>query len=338
MTMQGLVSLRKLAWLIRVPLEELLRIADEAQADWQNHYKHFAVGTGPSKKRHIYEPKPRLKDIHRRLGRFVLSKLDFGDSAHGGIRGRSPMTHAREHLGSPRIVTNDIKSFFPSVSHRVVYAMLRRDHDFGRDVAALITRLTTIEGYLKEGAPTSGYLANLILTNTLDRALRPMLEATGTRYTRYVDDMAFSGDNPMPMISESAKLLSKSGLKVHRTRHAAPPSCDEKRVGKPSKLKIADRSEPQIITGLLTNCTDRLTYPRKERAKIRAAIHQLSTMEADSAVASAISSIKGRIARVRMLHPREAQRLQTYLDACAKRDLDKMQDSILSDQFSGWQR
>jgi RNA-directed DNA polymerase len=317
MTMQGLVSLQKFAWVIRVPLEELLRIADEAQANWQSHYKHFALDTGPSKKRHIYEPKPRLKEVHRRLGRFVLSKLDFGDHAHGGIRGRSPMTHASEHLGSRRVVTNDIKSFFPSVSHRVVYAMLRRDHAFGRDVAALITRLTTIEGYLKEGAPTSGHLANLVLTNTLDRALRPMLEATSTRYTRYVDDMAFSGDNPMPLITASAKLLSKSGLKVHRTRRPLPPICDEYPARKPSKLRIADRSEPQLITGLLANCTDRLTYPRKERAKIRAAIHQLRAMEASTEMASAISSIKGRIARIQVLHPHEAQRLQTYLETCA---------------------
>jgi hypothetical protein len=166
--MQGLVSLQKLAWTIRVPLTDLLRIAEEAQTNWRTHYRHFPVETGPSKTRHIYEPKPHLKEIQRRLGRRVLSMLDFGAYAHGGIRGRSPMTHAREHLGSRRVITNDIKSFFPSVSHRMVFDALRREQGLGRDVAALITRLTTIEGYLKEGAPTSGHLANLVLAHKLD--------------------------------------------------------------------------------------------------------------------------------------------------------------------------
>jgi hypothetical protein len=318
MTMQGLVSLQKLAWIIRVPLEELLRVADEAQANWQSHYRHFAVTTGPSKTRHIYEPKQRLKDIHRRLGRLVLTKLDFGEYAHGGIRHRSPLTHAHAHLRSRRVVTNDIKSFFPSVSHRVVFATLRRDHAFGRDVAALITRLTTIEGFLKEGAPTSGHLANLVLVNSLDQALRPTLEATGTRYTRYVDDMAFSGDNPMPLISASAKLLSRCGLQVHRTQRPPVSDGSEKRVRKLSKLKIADRFEPQVITGLLVNSADQLTYPRQERAKIRSAIHQLKAMAGEGQVASAISSIQGRILRIQALHPQEARRLEAYLDACRK--------------------
>jgi hypothetical protein len=159
---------------------------------------------------------------------------------------------------------------------------------FGRDVAALITRLTTIDGHLQEGAPTSGHLANLVLTNALDRALQPML-------------------------------LSKCGLKVHRTRRPVSPGNDAQPARKPSKLKIADRCEPQLITGLLANCTDRLTLPRRERAKMRAAIHQLRAMDSDSALVSATSSVRGRIARIRTLHPQEAQRLEAHLDTCAKR-------------------
>ena len=158
--MKPIVSLQQLAWSIRVPLQDLKRVADEAQADWRLHYDHFAKRTGPSKVRLLYPPKPRLKDIHRRLNRYVLSQLDFGTKAHGSITGRSPETNAREHRGRPKLVTNDIKAFFPSISHRVVFRMLRDDHGFGSDVASLLTRLTTLEGRLREGAPTSSTLAN----------------------------------------------------------------------------------------------------------------------------------------------------------------------------------
>jgi RNA-directed DNA polymerase len=304
--MNKLVSLQQLAWSIRVPLSELKRIADEAQENWRSHYDHFAKKTGPEKVRMLYPPKPRLKEIQRRLNRHVLCQLDFGPKAHGSIAGRSPETNARPHGGAAKVVTNDIKAFFPSVRHRVVFRMLRDDHGFGNDVASLVTRLTTVEGRLREGAPTSSTLANLVLAKSLDAKLEPDLQRTGTTYTRYVDDMAFSGDNPLPLITASAKLLSKSGLQVHRTQNKAATSSAKK----PNKLKIFASSDQQKITGLVVN-GHKVGLPRQYREKLRAEIHGLSS---ESGEGRNLSSITSRIARVRKFHPGEGRRLQEYFD------------------------
>jgi hypothetical protein len=96
---EGLVSLRKLAWMIGVPLLELQQVAREAQADWRQHYGYFTKSSGPSKTRHLYPPKPRMKDIQRRLNRHVFGTLNFGDYAHGSLRGHSPVTNALPHAG-----------------------------------------------------------------------------------------------------------------------------------------------------------------------------------------------------------------------------------------------
>ena len=56
----------------------------------------------------------------------------------------SPMTNAEQHCGKPLVVTQDVRDFFPSVSHRQVASMFAREFGAGRDVVWLLTRPTTI--------------------------------------------------------------------------------------------------------------------------------------------------------------------------------------------------
>ncbi|MGW0288918.1 RNA-directed DNA polymerase [Streptomyces tuirus] len=49
----------------------------------------------------------------------------------------------------------------------------------------------TREGYLPQGAPTSGYLSNIVMRD-IDEAVTHLAESLGLRYTRYSDDMYFS--------------------------------------------------------------------------------------------------------------------------------------------------
>ena len=317
----GLVSLRKLAFTIRVPLTELQKIASEAQRDWRSHYGHFSKIKRSGTARHIYPPKPRLKDIQRRLNRYVLETLDYGDNAHGSLRGCSPASNALPHAGARMVVTNDIKAFFPSVSSRRVYRMLRREQHFGRDVAGLITRLTTIEGRLPEGAPTSSFLANLVLVRALDGAMADDLAERSIVYTRYVDDLTFSGDNPLPFITISAKLLSRCGLKVHRPKRPVDALADSThaKVEKP-KLRATPSHRPQEVTGLLVNTPHRVTMPRADRDKVRAAIHHFRSSSSPADAQRELASIHSRIARVAKLHPGEGLRLKRYLEAALSAD------------------
>jgi hypothetical protein len=64
--------------------------------------------------------------------------------------------------------------------------------NFRRDAAALLTRLTTFDGQVPQGAPTSTPLANLVLLK-LDRRFMRLAELHDFRYTRWVDDLTFSG-------------------------------------------------------------------------------------------------------------------------------------------------
>jgi hypothetical protein len=128
---------------------------------------------------------------------------------------------------------------------------------------------------------------------------RAEAEKTTTRFTRFVDDIALSGDNPSAHIGNVARHLSSCGLSIHRGE----------------KLKIRPRSMPQKITGLNIN-SGRPTVPRQYRDMVRSSIHGLAAISDSVKRAEAVRKISGRIAYVRQFHPTAAQRLSDQL-ACA---------------------
>lgn len=296
--MNPILSLNDLAWRLRVPLNRLQEIAGNLVP----HYRPKILRKG-DKVRHLYVPEAELKVLLRRIKEVIIEPLPLAGAAHGGVRGKSPRTNAEQHLGRRCVVAVDVKQFFPQVRHTVVYRMFRREFGFGRDVASLLTRLTTYRAELPQGSPTSTAIANLLLTTPLDRPIEAEAVVRDVGYSRFVDDAAMSGDNPRPLINQVAQLLSTRGLRVHRPNTKAP---------KKSKLRIMPRSGPQQVTGLNVNSSAGPSVPRAVRDKIRAAIHALSSLSGPDAE-KALRSIKGRIAHVAQFNPGSAARLGLYL-------------------------
>jgi RNA-directed DNA polymerase len=291
-----ILSMRRLAWKIGVPIEQLKAIADDIRKDRCSRYRHFVLQTGKDKVRHIDHPAPELLDVQRRIVRHVLAPMGFGDAAHGGIRGRSPETNAMVHQGKRCVVKMDVKSFFPSVKHKRVYKMFRHEYGLGKDVARLLTRLVTLRGSLPQGAATSPAVANHF-ARVVDDALRTSVERHGLRYSRFVDDLAISGDRPKLLIDQTTRLLKARGLKLA-----------------PQKLKVCGRGGQQQVTGLLVNDAKRLTISRNYRDAVRSSIHRLRSMGRDE-WPKQIASIEGRIAHIARYNPGPAARLCRYLSA-----------------------
>jgi len=213
----------------------------------------------------------------------------------GGVSGRSPKSNAEKHIGARVLVTVDVKKFYDNVDHRAVFRTLR-EFGYSTAVAGLLTKLTTRRGLLPQGAPTSNVIANLVLTRPVDVPTRAEAEKTTTRFTRFVDDIALSGDNPSAHIGDVARRLSSCGLSIHRGE----------------KLRIRPRSMPQKITGLNIN-SGRPTVPRQYRDKVRSEIHGLATISDPAKRAEAARKISGRIAYLRQFHPAAAQLLADQL-------------------------
>ncbi|HWA39809.1 MAG TPA: reverse transcriptase family protein [Burkholderiales bacterium] len=294
--MQPILSVRDLSSRLRVKPDRLREIA----RDIGSHYKDRWLKKG-SKSRRLSVPDEELKEIQRRINSNILSKLPLGSTVYGGVRGGSPRRNAGEHVSQPYVVNMDVKEFFPNVRHYMVYRMFRHELGFGKDVASLLTRLTTYRSLLPQGAPTSTAVANLLLASPVDIPVAKEAERLGLKYSRFVDDIAISGPNPRPLINAIAKLLSRRRLPIHRA----------KRNGR-SKLRITGVGRVQMVTGLIVNSPRGLSVPRARRESVRAAVWALRRAQ-NHELKSAIASIRGRVAYIAQFNRGSAKRLNAYL-------------------------
>ena len=146
---------------------------------------HFIKQGG--KRRKICKPLPETKV---RLEALLpqLNAVELHDAAHGFRAGRDCVSNAKVHVGERRdILTLDIKSWFPSCKKQYVMSALPDsvDHE-------AISNNCFWQGVLPTGACTSPVLSNILMV-PLDAAITEFIEGLGFKYTRYADDLAFSG-------------------------------------------------------------------------------------------------------------------------------------------------
>lgn len=213
---------------------------------------HYRYRNGP---RLIEAPKERLREIQRRILHNVLGKVPVHSAAHGFTRGRSVHTFASGHAAAAIVVKMDLRWFFSTISASRVRALFS-SFGYPPAVSALITGLCTtatpvavVRGmpyeqasflrarHLPQGAPTSPALANLAARN-LDRRLAGLARSLGLHYTRYADDLAFSGDrvNVEQLLWTVREIVRDEGFFVHH-----------------SKTKVMRAHRQQRLTGLIVN-------------------------------------------------------------------------------------
>ncbi len=293
--MKSILSQNFLAHHLELPLAQLCSLADGIE----DHYVEREVTDEKKGKTRILKlPDKRLKFVQRRILRRILDHYVLPDVAHGGVKGKSPKTNAAIHCGKPLVVSMDIRNFFPSVSHKQVAKMFKREFGCGRKTVWLLTRLTTIDGQLPQGAPTSTAIANIVLATTVDQRSENIAYSRGVAVTRFVDDFAFSGANAHSLINSTARAASGVGLRVWRTQ---------------KKQKIMPASQRQEITGLTVNSTNGPSVPRRKRDQIKAAIHQLPKLP-PAEIEKAVLSIRGRVNHLEQHNIGSAKQLRTRFE------------------------
>lgn len=270
-----------------------------------SHYVSFAIPKRSGGERVIMAPKTELKGLQRKLVRLLVDKLPVSDKAHGFRIGRSVRSNAEPHIGQRVVVRLDLKDFFPSVHMgrvRGLLVALGYSYPVAATLAVLMTeavRQPVVEGgevfhvpvgprHCVQGAPTSPGLCNAI-TLTLDHRLAGLAKHMGFAYTRYADDMSFSGADDtkvQALISLAARIVKEEGFRLNR-----------------DKTLVMRSGGPQRVTGVTVN--RELGLSRQERRRIRAALHRQS-LAADPKAADAL---RGKLAYLRMLNPAQAEAL-----------------------------
>lgn len=166
--------------------------------------------------RHIDNPVHELKVVQRAIGRRVLSRWVPPYGMFGAVPGRTLLDNARMHVGREVLVTVDVKDCFPSITNQLVYSALKCLVG-AREVAELLTRLSTVNFHLPQGAPTSAMLANMVLAPAFTE-MSSRARTIGVAVSSWIDDFAFSGARAPELIDVAYAALGKLGLRLGRQK------------------------------------------------------------------------------------------------------------------------
>lgn len=159
-------------------------------------YRTFSIPKGNGKLRRIDAPRVALKVLQKWISYYISRAVSWHPSVFGFVPGRSAVEGAARHCGADWAFSSDIQDFFPSTSQELVRKALIR-LGYSEKGAVVISELACIRGGLAQGSPCSPPLANLCFSDC-DEKLVGYAKQHGLVYTRYADDVTFSGTGNPP--------------------------------------------------------------------------------------------------------------------------------------------
>lgn len=261
------------------------RWRDQGERRRTQHYHYRWIARRGRLPRLIEAPKPRLKAVQRRILSGILDLIPAHAAAHGFRAGRNIVSFAAPHAGRRCVLRMDVHDFFPSLRRaRVLRVFLNAGYP--EPVAALLADLCTtvtpaairqaVPGFgptetwplqqklqsrhLPQGAPTSPALANLCAF-ALDARLAGLARRFEASYTRYADDLLFSGAGDFGRSVRRCEvhvgaILIESGLAAaHRKTRVMPQSVSQRAAGLVLNERPGlPRHERDRLKAILTNC------------------------------------------------------------------------------------
>ncbi len=280
------------------------------------HY-HYRVLTKQSGTIRLIEaPKPRLKELQRKILAEILEKIPPHPAVHGFLKGHSIKTFVTPHTGQRVVLKMDLEDFFPSISGARVQALFRT-MGYPENVADRLGGICTTvaprdiwkahdlytQSHLPQGAPTSPALANLCAWR-VDCRLSGLAKSAGAIYTRYADDLAFSGAESFERSVERfsthvAAILYEHDFSVHHR-----------------KTRIMRQSVRQHLAGLVAN--QRVNVRRSDFDRLKATltncIRHCPGSQNREAHPHFRQHLQGKVAFVESINPAKGNRLRALFD------------------------
>lgn len=284
------------------------------------HYRYRALSRRSGGLRLIEAPKPRLKELQRHVLDRILNGVPAHPAVHGFVKGRSIKTFTAPHVGQRVVLRMDLRDFFPSFSGARVQSFFRTV-GYPESVADLLGGICTnsvpvdacgqlgdartlySRPHLPQGAPTSPALANACFYRA-DRRLAGLAKSAGAEYTRYADDLAFSGGEKFDRCvtrfsTHVAAILHEEGFAVNHR-----------------KTRITRQGVRQHLAGLVTN--RRVNIARADFDRLKAVLTNCIRLGPESQNRESHPRfrlhLEGRVGFVESINPARGQHLRALFD------------------------
>lgn len=316
----------ELASALQISIRELRWLAFHTDVASRTHYIQFTIPKRSGGLRTLSAPHRKLAQVQQWIFSSILDRLPTHPAAHGFVKFKSILTNAREHAGKQIVVNVDLENFFPTITFPRVRAVFQRA-GYSPAVATILALLCTEaprkqvqyagQTYyvaiaprgLPQGACTSPALSNQV-ARRLDKRLQGIAAKLNLSYTRYADDLTFSGND---------ELKERTGYLLARIRHITQ---DEGFVVNKKKSRILRRNTAQEVTGLVVN--DQPKVLRKTVRRLRAILHgaRKTGLAAQNHEGKTHfnSWLRGMISYVAMSQPEVGGKMKAELDALLLRE------------------
>ncbi len=316
-------SLKDLCDFLEVDENHLLWLSDPWGSSRQfsrgplQHYLYRWIDKKYSTAPRLLEiPKSQLKTIQRRIHHELLSKIPAHPDSHGFVKGRSIVSYTSAHLNKQWVLRLDLKHFFPSIPYTRIYhifSSLGYPKLITRQLSLLCTncvphkilnnkipdwplRKALMALHLPQGAPTSPTLANLAAFN-LDCRLSALAKHIDSSYSRYADDILFSGKSNRDLnslIPYIGHIMAEEGFHMNYR-----------------KTRVMGTGQRQTATGVVLNKHHNI--PRQEYDRLKAILHNCICKGVESqnkCHPNFYAFLKGKLNYLSMLNPSKAEKLE----------------------------
>ena len=222
-----------------------------------SHYRIFNIPKRSGGLRSISAPYPALLDCQDWIYRNILIKVKIHPAAQGFTFKKSIITNAKIHLGYEHFLKIDLKDFFPSITKNQIITIFK-SLGYTNKVSFFLASICCCGDVLPQGAPTSPMLSNIVAI-TLDKRLMSFAKKNNLRYTRYADDLAFSGKTiPVKFIDYITQIINSCKFTVNE-----------------KKTVLQQQKHKRIITGI-SIAEKEIKIPREYKRNLKQEIHYIN--------------------------------------------------------------
>lgn len=259
------------------------------------YYFDYEIPKKNGKTRQISQPSKKLKGLQSWILFNILNKLKVSDSSKGFEIGKSISDNASPHANCNTLLNIDLKDFFPSIGRIKTYNVFR-SIGYNNLISTVLTNICTHNNSLPQGGPCSPKIANLVCWN-LDVRIQGYVGKKGIIYTRYADDMTFSGSMPSKVISILPivnKIILTEGFNINK-----------------SKTRLLGISRRKEVTGLIIS-NGTYGIGREKYRLMRAKIFQLSK-SGDNITEKEINHLIGWLSYIKSVDNERYELIKKYI-------------------------
>ncbi|HDT5144886.1 TPA: RNA-directed DNA polymerase [Klebsiella michiganensis] len=223
-----LKSKKKLAGVLGVSIDDFSLLSKS-----EGNYSVFEQLSKKGKPRKIQKPLEKLDVVHTRIAS-LLSRIALPEYLHSGRKNCSNVTNAKAHLNHEKLMTTDIKAFFPSTTRGMIFSFFFSVMKMSSDVADILSHICTCHDRLPTGSRISmplAYFAN----SRMFLEIHELCQKFQVNMTVYVDDLTFSGENVNRLFCGVIRKI------IHKHNH----------IMHPTKTKLYAKDRPKLVTGVI---------------------------------------------------------------------------------------